>query len=152
MQIKCRTPGWGVATHENPPSTMEAQSLGPSPAVAWQAVCLLGPRTMRSHPLARVPALPASRSLPWHSHARRLSGERMPHPNESPPLLRPAHCTNSISLASLACGKPVQEDSVKWVYAFGPLESQLCQYTEQISVALFFLAMISLRFLLAELT
>lgn len=76
----------------------------------------------------------------------------MPHPNESPPLLRPAHCTNSISLASLACGKPVQEDSVKRVYAFGPLESQLCQYMEQISVALFFLAMISLRFLLAELT
>lgn len=33
VQIKCRTAGWGVDMHENPSSTMRAQSLGPRPAV-----------------------------------------------------------------------------------------------------------------------
>lgn len=38
--------------HENPPSTMEAQSLGTGPAVAWQAAGLPGSRTMCPHSVA----------------------------------------------------------------------------------------------------
>ena len=51
VQIKCRTLGRGVGMHENPPSTIGAQSLGPGPAVAWQAASLLGSRTMCFHPV-----------------------------------------------------------------------------------------------------
>lgn len=113
--------------HENAPSTMGAQSLRPSPAVAWQAAGLLGSRTMCSLLLAWVPAVPASRSWPWHGHpcrGRDFMEDHVPHPSESPLLLCPTQCpTNSISLVPLACEKAVQEASTKSVYPFGPLES-----------------------------
>lgn len=67
--------------------------------------CLLGPRTLCSHPLARGPAVPASQGLPQHNHPGGQWGfleDHVARPSESPPLWGPACSTDSISLA---CGR-----------------------------------------------
>ena len=71
----------------------------------------------------------------------------MARPSESPPLWGPACSTDSISLA---CGRAVQEASVKLVCASGPLETVTPTHGTD-SVALLFLALISLGVLCAEL-
>lgn len=130
VQIKCRTLGRGVGMHENPPSTIGAQSLGPGPAIAWQAASLLGFRTMCFLPRGVGPALRASQSLPWRGHPCGWCGfieDHRLHPNESPCCLVPPRAGHWLHLSGCfgmweTCSRGL----------CGPLESQLHQYVEQI--------------------
>lgn len=102
--------------HENPPSTIGAQSPGPGPAVAWQAASLLGSRTMCFHPVAwGLHCVPARACLGTGILAGDAASWRIMGRTQMrvlAALFHPELGTDSTCLAALACGKPVQEDSV----------------------------------------
>lgn len=78
---------------------------------------------------ARSACWPGLALAPSSLQAMGLPEDREPHPDDSPPLPGPAHRTSSISPASLACGKPVQEASMPLVLWN---QSQLCPHVGQI--------------------
>ena len=101
--------------HENPPSTIGAQSLG------WPSSCLASSESPRLQnnvfsPRGVGPALRASQSLPWRGHPAgdaaswRIIGCTQMRALAA--LFHPELGTDSICLAASACGKPVQEGSV----------------------------------------
>lgn len=140
-----------VRRPERPPSTMGAQSLGPGWAVFWQAVGLLGSRTMCPRPMARgLPCVPTRACLGTGILAGDAASWRIMRPLKRKPVAPPFCPELGTASISLAHGDPFRRalgnqpmPLVLWSHSYTADKAD--------SVVMFFLEMNSFGFLFTDL-